>query len=120
MTIQVLIEKVINQILSPLVVLLFGAGLVLFLWGVVNYVIGAQGNETKLKQGKQAIIWGIVGMTIMASAWGLIAMLCSFFETCKGIPIAPPPFGTSPYSPSSSSGTGGPSGSYPLDEFQPF
>ena len=95
MTITDLVNKIIIQVLRPAIILIFSLGLVVFLWGVFQYVIGAQGDQTKLKQGRQTIIWGIIGMVIMASAWGIVAMLCRFFETCSGAPVSPAPF-TSP------------------------
>ena len=79
-----LVNRIATKILSPIIVLLFGIAMVILLWGIIQYVIGAQGDSNKLKQGRNVIIYGIIGMTIMASAWGLVRMLCNFFETCGG------------------------------------
>ena len=95
MTIQELIVKIIRQILNPAVWFIFSLGFIYFLWGVVQYVIGARGDETKLKQGKRAIMWGLIGMFIMFSAWGIVRLLCNFFESCQrdGIGGLQLPFG---------------------------
>ncbi len=78
-----LINKIQNQVLNPIINLLFALATVVFLWGVIQYVVGSQGDETKLKKGKQTMIWGIIGMTVMASAWGIVKILCQFFGTCR-------------------------------------
>ena len=62
------IEGLLNSVIS----LLFVLATVYFLWGVVNYVVGAGGDIKKLEQGKQHMLWGIVGMAIMLSAWGIV------------------------------------------------
>lgn len=88
-TIESLLIKITTEILNPLIVLLFGIGIVVFIWGVILYVLGGQGDETKLQQGRRIMIWGIIGLFIMASAWGIVQLLCDFFETCGaggGIP----------------------------------
>lgn len=82
MTIADLINRIITGILNPALTLLFGIAFIMFIYGVVVYVIGSHGDQTKLKQGKMAIIWGIVGMAIMFSAWGLVRIVCDFFRTC--------------------------------------
>ncbi|MBI4137894.1 MAG: hypothetical protein HY472_01455, partial [Candidatus Sungbacteria bacterium] len=87
MTIQDLIYRIISQVLSPIVFLLFSIALIVFLWGIVYYVVGAQGSDQKLKQGKLAMFWGIVGMSVMFSAWGLVRLVCNTFGTCEGIGI---------------------------------
>lgn len=77
--IQDLINKITLGLLNPIIKLLFAIATVMFIWGVVNYVIGSQGDDTKLKKGKQTIIWGLVGMFVMASAFGIVNLLCDFF-----------------------------------------
>ena len=81
MTVTGLINKITQEIFNPLIILLFALATVLFAWGVVQYIIGSQGNETKVAQGKRIMVWGIIGMFIMASAWGIVYLLCDFFTT---------------------------------------
>ena len=83
MTVTELINKVTSQILNPLIILMFALATVVFGWGVVQYIIGSQGSEAKVGQGKRIMIWGIIGMFIMASAWGIVSLLCDFFGTCR-------------------------------------
>lgn len=89
MTATELIELITSDILNPLIILMFALATVLFGWGVVKYILGSQGDTTKLEQGKKIMAYGIIGMFIMASAWGIVSLLCNFFSTgafdaCEG------------------------------------
>lgn len=56
-------------------------GLVVFIWGIVK-LIAAAGNPQKIKEAKGIILWGIIGVAIMAMITGIIA----FIQTYLGIP----------------------------------
>ena len=66
---------------------LFVVATVIFLWGIMLYVVGSFGEQKKLDDWKRMIAWGIIGLLIMASAWGIVKLLCGFFETCTKINI---------------------------------
>jgi uncharacterized BrkB/YihY/UPF0761 family membrane protein len=66
----------ITGLLRPLVPLLVGLAVVVFIYGVVTMVI-AEGD--KKEDGKQYMIWGIVGIFVMVSVWGLVNILISTF-----------------------------------------
>ena len=63
----------LNQIV-PILVLL---GVVYFIWGVVTYVIGNE-EEAKTK-GKNRIIYGIIGLVVIVSMWGLVSIVVKSF-----------------------------------------
>ena len=42
-----------------------------FLWGIIQYVI-AQGDEKKLQESRQYMIYGIIGLAVMISVWGIV------------------------------------------------
>ena len=79
-TIACFLDKITSQILNPVIVLLFALATIMFLWGVIQYVIGSQGDTGKLEKAKNVILYGIIGMFIMASAWGIVAILQNFFK----------------------------------------
>ena len=81
MTVTQLINKVTQEILNPLIILLFALATVVFAWGVVQYVLGGQASEERSRTGKRVMLYGIIGMFIMASAWGIVNLLCDFFST---------------------------------------
>jgi hypothetical protein len=55
----------------PLVV---GLALLAFFWGVAQFIWG---GDDKRAEGKQHMIWGIVGLFVMVSVWGLVGFLGS-------------------------------------------
>ncbi|MBI5139708.1 hypothetical protein HZA26_03825 [Candidatus Nomurabacteria bacterium] len=69
------LQEILNSIIPVLVTL----GVVYFVWGVVQYVI-ADGEEAK-KAGKDRIIYGVIGLAVIISLWGLVYMLSGTFQT---------------------------------------
>ncbi len=72
-------------LVKNLVPVIFGAALVLFIWGVVQYILNSQ-EEAKREKGKQFMIWGIISITVMISIWGLVNILNKSFNIDKGAP----------------------------------
>lgn len=66
------------KILNALVPLLFGIALIGFLWGVAQFILQAD-NEEKRKEGRQIMMWGIVGLFAMTAVWGLVLLLGETF-----------------------------------------
>ncbi len=83
-TIKEFIQSFEKNVLNPFISLLFVLATVIFIFGVVQYVI-AGGSQEKTQKAKLVMLWGIIGMTIMASAWGIVGILCKFFGTCNNI-----------------------------------
>lgn len=52
---------------------------------VVRYLIA--GGEEERKKGGMAILWGIVGLFVILSIWGLVNILTNTFDTQRNIPI---------------------------------
>ncbi len=65
-------------ILRPVVPLLIGLAVVLFVYGVIIFMF-SEGGEKK-EEGKSYMIWGIVGIFVMVSVWGLVSILISTFQ----------------------------------------
>lgn len=65
----------INRILiNPFIVFLFATALVVFLFGIVEYLANS-GNEEKRTQGKRHMIWGIFGLFIMTAVFGITQLI---------------------------------------------
>ena len=71
--------KFFSSILGYVFPLLISIAVIYFIWQVFQYTIAAD-EETKAKA-KGQIIWGLVGIFIMVSIWGLVAILQSTFGT---------------------------------------
>ncbi len=72
------IEKLQN-ILNAILPFLVSLGVLYFIWGVIRYVI-AGGEEAK-KKGRDQIIYGVIGLAVIISVWGLVGLLTSFIGT---------------------------------------
>lgn len=59
------------QIAVPVLVIL---ALVLFVWGVVVFIFNS-GDEKGREEGKKKIVWGLVGLFVIVSVWGLVYLL---------------------------------------------
>jgi len=57
---------------------MFALALVLFLWGVFEYIKNADSPEDRQK-GTQHIIWGLVGLFIMVSVWTILEIALNTF-----------------------------------------
>lgn len=78
MSVTTLINKISAEIINPLIVLLFGLALILFLWGGFKFIRDA-GSEEGRTTGKRALVWGIVGMVIMTSVYGILRIVTGSF-----------------------------------------
>ncbi len=77
--------KVVVQIVNPLILLLAAAAFVLFVWGVFEFIAHA-GDEAKRKEGRQAILWGIIGLAIIFGAYSIINLALGTFNLPKLTP----------------------------------
>ena len=69
-----LVSGITTGILAPLIPLIIGLAVVVFLWGVLRFIVAA-GDVKKREEGRNFIIWGLIGITIMFSIWGLVKIL---------------------------------------------
>ena len=73
-TITTLIDKVNTNIVNPLLLLLFVAAFVVFLYGAVRYLAQSESDEAR-RTGARHMFWGIIGMFIMVGVFGIIAVI---------------------------------------------
>ena len=67
-------SNVNEQIITPIIYLLFSLAIVYFLYGVYVFIKNAESPE-KRSEGAKSIIWGIIGMFIMISVKGIINLI---------------------------------------------
>ena len=61
--------------------------LLVFFWGIVKFIFA--GEEGK-KEGKSLMIWGLVGLFIMVSVWGLVGFIGTSLGINQGSTIVVP------------------------------
>ena len=62
---------VLLNILSMLVPLLAALALLAFLWGLAKFVYSA-GSESAREEAKNVMFWGVIGLFVMVSIWGIV------------------------------------------------
>lgn len=65
--------------MNGIVPLLIGVAVLVFLWGVLKFVLAGSDDAAKRKDARGFMIWGLVSIFIMVSVWGLVGILQSSF-----------------------------------------
>ena len=73
-----LISNIKAYILNPIIGFMFAVAVVMFIYGIVEYIWSAD-NEDKVAVGKKHMIWGIVGIFIMMGVYGILNILSGFW-----------------------------------------
>ncbi len=72
------IGKVNAMIINPLIAFLFALAILYFLYGMVKFMTSQENEEAKTT-GKQHMIWGIIGMTIMMGVYVILNIVLRTF-----------------------------------------
>ena len=64
----------LNTVLVPLI---FALSFAAFVWGVVSYFFIHGDDDKKRAEGRQFILWGVVGLVVMFSVWGFVNIMLS-------------------------------------------
>lgn len=81
-SVDILIQGITREIVNPLIVVMFAAALVAFVWGVRGYISGADNPEVRAK-GSQQIMWGIIGMGLMVMTFAIVKIILNTFGISK-------------------------------------
>lgn len=77
-------KSIINTLLSeavwPFVGFLFVLAIAYFIYGLIEFVAGADNQEKRIT-GKRHLMWGIIGLFIMFSVWGIIKIILNFINS---------------------------------------
>jgi uncharacterized membrane protein YidH (DUF202 family) len=77
-TVKTLMSRLTTYVLNPLILLLFVLAAALFILGLVEF-LAKTSNEEGRQIGKRHMVWGIVGMLIMVSVFGIMNLLITTF-----------------------------------------
>ncbi len=78
-SISSLMSRFWTYLISPAILVVFALGFFLFTWGLIEFLwkLNAGGEN---KEGKQHMLWGIIGMLIMVSVYGILSLLNNTFN----------------------------------------
>ena len=80
------LTQVFNLIIPFLVLL----ATVIFLYGILKYIT-AGGDEKKLEEAKSVIVWGVLALAVMLTAWGFVKVLIDAIFGTENLPPLPGP-----------------------------
>ncbi len=73
------LQELNDLVIYPMILVIFACGFFLFVWGLVQFLWNLnEGGDNK--EGKQHMLWGIVGMLIMISVNGILGLLVNTFN----------------------------------------
>ena len=84
---------IVNNILSVVqifVTIMFVLSIVVFGWGIVQFILAA-GDPAAVKKAKSFLLWGVIGMAVFASIFGLVNWLQGYFGVESSRLIIPQP-----------------------------
>lgn len=86
------VSAFINSTLIPLV---FALALLMFIWGMFKFLILGGSEEESRKEGKNLMLWSVIGFVVMVSIFGIVNLLAGGLgfaddQTLQNIPIVPP------------------------------
>jgi len=81
-SIETLMKSINRVIINPLIILLFALAMVYFIYGLVRYLLSSENEEIR-KTSKQHMLWGIIGMFIMVSVFGIMNILLTTLDVPK-------------------------------------
>jgi ABC-type phosphate transport system permease subunit len=74
MSTEILIQRILDNIVNPIILLMVVVSVVVFLWGVFQFIRNAESSEER-KKGGLHILWGSVGLFIMVTAYGILNLI---------------------------------------------
>jgi hypothetical protein len=66
------IKNIINDVLMPV---FMAIAFIVFLWGIFKYFIWGAENEQEKADGRKFAMWGIIGLAVIFSVWGLVNLV---------------------------------------------
>ena len=70
----------LGGLFNTLFALIIGASFVAFLWGLTIRLVQI-GNSDKQKEAKQIMVWGIIGLLVSISIFGILSLGVATFAT---------------------------------------
>jgi len=73
-SVSALMKSVNKVIINPLIIFIFALALAYFLFGITKYLLNPDSEEIR-KLSKNQMLYGIIGMFIMVSVFGIMNIL---------------------------------------------
>lgn len=87
------VDRINEVILFPLIALLSGIALLVFVYGCAQYILNAASDQAR-EEGKKHIMYGIIGLVVMLSAFAILSIAAGTFGLNKQLDCADDPTGS--------------------------
>ncbi|NBV76777.1 hypothetical protein EBR66_01265 [bacterium] len=85
---QAIRDAAITYVIDPILMLMFSLGFFFFVLGIVEFLWKMKDGKVS-EEGKEHMKWGLLGMVIMSSIWGIIALIDNSLGLNLGNPRNP-------------------------------
>ncbi|HEY4513873.1 MAG TPA: hypothetical protein VJH69_00960 [Candidatus Paceibacterota bacterium] len=79
----------LNALFNGIMWLLIVVAIVVFFWGMVQYLFKLGGEGKGAENGVKLMLWSIIALFVMVSIWGIIRLLQQTFQVDSGAAILP-------------------------------
>ena len=79
-----LLNGIKTEIVNPAIYLLLAMAAAYFVWGVFTFVSNYEDPEAQ-ESGKKHMIWGVIGIAIMLSAFGIMRMIAGTINVASPV-----------------------------------
>ncbi|HWO07127.1 MAG TPA: hypothetical protein VNM40_00930 [Candidatus Paceibacterota bacterium] len=76
---QALLDRIETYVVEPIIAVIFTLGLLMFFVGIVEFLWQIKDGKTE-GDGRKHMVWGLVGMLIMVSVYGIINLIINTFD----------------------------------------
>lgn len=77
-TLQQIVVDTITLAGKYVLQILLAVTILVFLYGLMKFMFKGQESDTARSEGRQIMLWGIIGIFVITSIWGLVAIAASF------------------------------------------
>jgi hypothetical protein len=77
-----IVKALTEMIINPIIYLLIALSVMYFIWGLVIFLIKSDDASGK-KEGTQHMMWGLIGLFIITSVWGILNLINSSLDFLK-------------------------------------
>ena len=65
-------DLLVSNIINPILYFVFALGLLVFIFGIVEFLYGLNAQTDARDQGKKHMLWGLVGMLIIVVSYSIV------------------------------------------------
>jgi len=79
--------RLVTDIVQALIPVIIGIAVLVFIWGILKYVIAK--SEDDQKEARSVILYGVIILFVMVSVWGLVNLLADTLQLNNRPPQIP-------------------------------